>query len=186
MREIGLILMSFNMDPFQTPNISQSFSVGTLDLHNMRVCNLSTIKRTGDVAVFDNEPTKVVGINISIGFDELQIFSDYKASSWMVTSVGKVKGRLPGVNIAFSVDLDFNTMTLELTGFKLSKNDEYMELSFYDNYESYLMNMFTSFVVTIFGDVIISVVEGPIREQIDAIVANINIALQQTLESMNE
>lgn len=40
---------------------------------NVTVCNMSTIKRAGDIIVLDDEPGRKLTIQVKLTFDDLQV-----------------------------------------------------------------------------------------------------------------
>ncbi|XP_065163778.1 uncharacterized protein [Atheta coriaria] len=183
-REIRPLMTKYKMDPFLAPNQSQSLYLVSLSMTNVTVCNMSTIKRAGDIIVLDDEPGRKLTIQVKLTFDDLQLISNYKSSAFLIASIGKVVAKIPGLLVDFIIEINFQTVEVQMTSFKLINSNSAMQVYLSGNLESYVINLVSGIVVRIVDDIMLMIVQGPLKNQINKVLDIVNDMLQTTLTSV--
>ncbi|XP_046393509.1 uncharacterized protein LOC124161265 [Ischnura elegans] len=171
------------MDPMPLPDYIRTFSKkilwitwhGELVVNNGRLQDLTTIFRSGDVTL--DYQDKILLLDASIGFKDLQFGYDFSAKFMGIGPKGYISGRGDGVKIRFKIHVDLDKRVAGLDLFDIEDiNQLTAHLNGLGVVLDWLFDTLADLVLIIFKGPIVDLIESEVGKVLGNVIAKLDIA----------
>ncbi|XP_028139256.1 uncharacterized protein LOC114333564 [Diabrotica virgifera virgifera] len=170
-----------NWQNVDIPDTHLKISGGSVDLTRGNLNDLDTISRGGDVILTYEGDNKKLVIELPITFGDLRFHYHHHTKVLFISMSGEVDGTVKHIQVSAIASFDFNSNTVFLDHYDMKHSGD-VTVHFSGNpVVDWLANAISAVVTTFMGQVIINVMAKFIRDNLRAVIENLNEAIAQII-----